>query len=184
MTWPEMDPAERTELEAALRSSEKFLSDEQDALAWWLLLGLVAVGGLVASLYDLATDSYGGGFRALNPFSGAAAGPLPFIPRPQVLGFYAALGVLVWLSYTFVTSHKRYGVATTSYALARVRGRKVQLFRYADIASATERHLGARGKRFTVLTLTEKDGRQYDIYCHGGWAAAARAKLPESTSAG
>ena len=151
-------------------------------MGWWLLLGLVAVGGIVASLYDLATDSYSGGLRALNLLSGAAGGPIPFLPRPQVLGFYAATGVLVWLTYLFITSHKRYGVAITSYALARVRGRMVQLFRYADITSATERHLGARGKRFTVLTLTEKDGKQYDVYCHGGWAAAARTRLPASTA--
>ncbi|MFO0578278.1 MAG: hypothetical protein U1A78_30095 [Polyangia bacterium] len=151
-------------------------------MGWWLLLGLVAVGGIVASLYDRATDSYGSGFRALNLFSAAATGPIPFVPLPQVLGFYAAIGVLVWVIYTFMTSHKRYGVAITSYALARVRGRKVQIFRYTDIASASQRQLGARGKRFTVLTLTEKDGKTYDIYCHGGWAAAARARFPESTA--
>lgn len=177
-----MDAAERGELEATLGSTDRFLSDEQDAMAWWLLFGLAAAGGIIAFLYDRATDSYGEGFRDLIPFANGVPSPSSFITRPQVLGFYVALGVAAWVIYAFVTNHKRRGVAITSYGLLRIRGRKVQLFRYRDIVSATERTLGARGKRFTVLTLKEKDGREYELYCHGSWAAAARKKISESTT--
>lgn len=180
-TWKKLSAPERAELEATLGSTDAFLSDEADAQAWWLLFGLVSVGGIVACIYDAATDSYSGGFSALNPFAYGIPSPFFFVTRPQVLGFYVAIAVAVWVVYSFVTNHKRRGVAITSYGLARIRGSSVQLFRYRDIASASERTLGKRGKRFTILSLREKDGKEYDLYCHGSWAAAARAKIDASS---
>lgn len=176
-TWQKLDPAERTELEAALTSTATFLSDEQEAQAFWLLLGLASAGGIIACVYDRATDSYGGGLRSLIPSANGLANPTLYIRQPQLLGFYVALVVAVWVIYTVATQHKRRGVAITSYGLARIRGRHIQLFRYRDIVASSERTLGARGKRFTVLTLTEKDGKQHELYCHGSWAEAARGKI-------
>lgn len=176
-TWTQLDATESAELEGALGSPDKFLSDESDAQAWWLLFGLAAVVGIAACIYDAATDSYSGGFQNLNPFAYGIPSPQHFATRPQVLGFYVAIAVAVWAIYSFVTNHKRRGLAITSYGLARIRGRSVQLFRYRDIASTSERTLGRVGKRFKVLTVREKDGKEYDLYCHGTWAAAARAKV-------
>lgn len=180
-TWQGLDTAERTELEATLRAPDKFLSDEDEAAGFWLLLGLASVGGIIAFLYDRATDSYGPGLRGVIPFVGGVPNPLIFITQPQLLGFYVAIGVAVWVTYSFVTSHGRRGVAMTSYGLARVRGRKVQLFRYRDIASVSQRSLGRRGNRFTVLTLVERDGKSYELYCYAGWAEAAQAKIAAAT---
>ena len=145
-----MEAAERAELEAALGSPDTFLSDEDEAQAFWLLFGLAALGGIGACIYDAATDSYGGGFRALNPFAYGIPNPLYFVTRPQIFGFYIAIAVLVWVVYAYVTNHKRRGVVITSYGLIRIRGRSVQLFRYRDIASASERSTASCSHRNTL----------------------------------
>ncbi len=86
---------------------------------------------------------------------------------PHYGGTIVALIVGGWFAVTWARNHQRRGVALTAGAIVVVRGDKLYVQPLADIVEATARTLGARGKRFTVLTLRTTDGRKRDLYVNG-----------------
>src|SRR5688572_20168385 len=65
-TWSQLEPSLRAELHALLAAdraaragaagSADYLSQYQDAMAWWLLLALACAGGIVTALYLAYVD--------------------------------------------------------------------------------------------------------------------------------
>jgi hypothetical protein len=177
-TWGALDPKTRAELEALLRDKgDAFESDYLDALAWWLFGALLCVGGIGASIWDLATDTAGAGvfdYIREYPLDGVRV----LLTSPRYLGLIAALIVGPWIAVTWVRNVGRRGIALTKDALVLVRGPKLLVVPIADMAHAEQRVIKTKKQTFTVLTVQMKDGRKKDFYCHGSFAALARERLP------
>ena len=162
-TLRRLPDAERAEVEAILREfaqqprqfTDRFCSDEGDTLAWFLLLGLAGLGGVVAAIVEDVPASLFAGLRAGYVF--------PTLRNPLVFGFVAAAVATVWSATTFVRTHRRCGWAVTTFGVLRVFGAKVKLLRFVDVASAERRQVNVR-RPFSVLELRAKDGGLLTTY--------------------
>lgn len=157
---------ERAELAEILREfagqrgqfTARYHSDEGDTMAWFLLLFVGGVVGLVACLvegvpqYVLATFDFG-----------FADGLLRAFVDPLALGFVGALVATIGSAATFLRVHGRCGTAVTSFGVTTVFGARLRLLRWECIASASRRQVGSR-RRFSVLTLVAKDGGRFVTY--------------------
>jgi hypothetical protein len=182
----QLSAGERAELEALLadsrqgRAGERFLSDFADAAGWWLLLFLAAlVGGIASGLVFFEDGSVGVAdfLRAL------VVNPMVIVLAPHIPGLLVSAAVIVWVALSFVRSYGRRGYAITSFALIRVRGPRLRLLRHLDVARAERSVHGSRGKRFTALDLTAKDGSRVCFYVTGNFARAALDEVERARSA-
>jgi len=181
-TIDRLPDAERQEVAAILQEfaqqrqqfTSRFCSDEGDSLAFHLLLGLAALGGLIAGVVEQVPADIARDFRA-----GAVDGILWSLRRPTVLGFAAAAFVLPWTIAVFLRVHRRCGWAVTSFAVMRVYGRRIRLLRFADIASAERRKVGTR-RPFSVLEMTATNGKRLTTYATP-LMPAILARVPGST---
>lgn len=170
-TTSRADPALGAELDALIAArGDAWHDDYLDAVGWWLLLLLVCAGGLGAAIWYHATepDSVG------DFVSYARAYPVDatrvFVSSPHWIGPIAALVVGAWTVVTWARNHRRRGVALAKDAIVLVRGRRLRVLPLAEVAAATHRQVGKRGKRFTVATITTQDGARRDLYVNGRWA--------------
>ncbi len=149
--------AERKELEEILRSqpNERFLSDYGDSSAWWLL---ALLGGL------------GGGIAAALEMEGML--------RPVTI--WGPLAVAAWAAYTWITNHRRRGYVATSFAIVRIKGRRVVMMSHAELARVEWEKIATYTQRFSVLTLTGSDGRKMTCYVHAGWVRTAIAMIDQA----
>ncbi|RPH36937.1 MAG: hypothetical protein EHM91_15545 [Planctomycetota bacterium] len=164
-------PHERRELEEILRRqpNERFLSDYGDSSAWWLTALLGGVAGAVA-----ATTQMGNPLLLLDYGVSSLRGLM--FPA----AFAGSAAVAVWASYTWITNHRRRGYAVTSFAVVRVKGRRLVMMSHAELARLEWRRISTRTQRFSVLTLTGTDGRTMTCYVHAGWVRTAVAQIDEA----
>lgn len=172
--WSALEPSLRSELEAVMAANgEAWVSEYHDAMAWWLLLMLASVGGLVAFLVE-----FGG--EVGETFSLVAQAP-SLVPtlflRPHWLGLFACLVIGPWTAITWARNHNRRGLALIRSAIVVVRGATLKLLPLSEIASASARTIGAVGKRFTVLTLKTKTSETIEFNTRGTWATAVQRAL-------
>ena len=154
---------ERAELTGILREfagqkgqfTARFHSDEGDTMAWFLLLFVGGVVGLVACVVEGVPGHVLDLFRV-----GFADGLLRAFADPLALGFVGALVATIGSAATFLRVHGRCGTAVTSFGVTTVFGSRLRLLRWECIAAATRRQVGSR-RRFFVLTLVAKDGGRF-----------------------
>lgn len=181
--WADLDPPLRAELEAILAAhrrreaplGERFHSDADEFMPFVLLAFLAAVGGAVACLYLIlsdSTDPRGLGRRLLDlaPYPAAWFRSIDAVLIACALAA-AALAVF-WLRH-----RGRRGFAITERALVIVRGPRLRVLPFADIAASTQTPGGYRGQRFTVLDLTMHDGRHEKLIVTKNWADAVEAAI-------
>ena len=178
-TWQRMDEALRTELEALLEApTDAFLSDYKDALGWWLLVLLACIGGASVAIWNIADDmiplSHYAAMFGADPIS-------TLLMRPHILGLLAAVIIGPWVVITCARNYGRRGFAALDTAIVVLRGPKLKVLRYRDIASTERRVIGARGQRFTVLTLKLKDGKTEELSVTGRWAEEVITRLERAT---
>ncbi|MER2560843.1 MAG: hypothetical protein ABTQ32_09000 [Myxococcaceae bacterium] len=176
-TWSKLEPSLRQELEAVMAANrDTWVSEYHDAMAWWLLLMLASVGGLIGLVVEFGNE-------ATETLSLAAQAP-SLIPslllQPHWLGLVTCLVIAVWTGVTWARNHNRRGLALTRAAIVVVRGATLKLLPLSELASASSRTIGAVGKRFTVLTLKTKADQTIEFNTRGTWAAAVTRAL-EST---
>jgi hypothetical protein len=184
--WAELDPAVRTELEAILKAHRtrqsplvaRFHSDADELMPFVLLAFLAAIGGMIACIYLIVSDSSGDpdGPGFFGRLRGVLTHPVALFTSPTG-GVVATAVVALLLGMFWLRHHGRRGLALTENAVAIVRGPRVRVVPLAEVASSARSAHGNRGKRFTVLDLTMKDGRHERLTTTGNWADAVDAKL-------
>lgn len=172
-TWSRLEPGQREELEALLRApGDRYVSEYLDAMAWWLLLMLASVGGLVGLLVEFGPE--------LGETVDLLRAEPSLLPRvllaPHWLGLLACLVIAPWTAITWARNHQRRGLALTRTAVVAVRGATLKVLPLSDITATSSRVIGARGKRFTVLTLETTRGK-VEFNTIGTFAAAVRAAV-------
>ena len=175
-TWKHIDPTLHTELVALLKDqspTSAFYTQYEEVWGFWMLAMLACIGGLGTAVWYFATEP--GSFSEIlprllrDPFG---------IHWPVYLGSIAAIVIGVWTALTWMRNHKRRGLALTKDAIVVVRGNKLKILKYRDVASHESSQHGRRGNRFTALTLKTRDGETLTLLTNGNWARAAAAKLP------
>lgn len=175
--WSALEPSLRSELEAVMTTNgDTWVSEYQDAMAWWLLLMLASVGGLIGLVVEFGSE-------AAETFSLAAQEPA-LIPtlflQPHWLGLVVCLVIAPWTAITWARNHNRRGLALTRSMIVVVRGATLKLLPLSEIASASARTIGAVGKRFTVLTLKTKGAETIEFNTRGTWATAVQRALGQT----
>jgi len=149
--------AERKELEEILRSqpNDRFLSDYGDSSAWWLLALLGGLGGAIAAGLEMEG-------------------------RLQPAAIAGSLAVAGWAAYSWITNHRRRGYVVTSFAVIRIKGRRLVMMSHAELARIEWRQIATYTQNFSVLDLTGSDGRTMTCYVHAGWVRTAIAMIDEA----
>lgn len=170
-----LDPSLREELEALLakQPTAAFESDFQDMLVWKLLLLLVSVFGLGAFAWDLATDS----FPLSEQLQLLVEYPLALVTSPRYLGALAALVVAPWMVVLIAQNVGRCGFAALSTTLMVVRGKRIKVLQYADVAEVSTRQMRTKKQTWTALDLKLKDGRSVSLQVHGAWVAEVMRRM-------
>jgi hypothetical protein len=170
-----LDPSLREELEALLAKQPtlEFESDFQDMLVWKLLLLLVSTFGLGAFIWDVATESV----PVSEQFSWLLEYPLGLVMSPRYLGALTALVVAPWMVVLIAQNVGRCGFAALSTTLMVIRGRRVKVLKYADIADVSTRKMRTKKQSWTALDLKLKDGRSVSLDVHGAWVAEVMKRL-------
>jgi hypothetical protein len=148
------------------------VSEYLDTMAWWLLLMLASVGGLIGLLVEFGPELG-------STFDVARAEPA-LLPRvllaPHVVGLVACLVVGPWTAVTWARNHQRRGLALTRTAIIVVRGPTLKRLPLDDVTAASSRVIGAPGRRFSVLSLETARGR-VELNTTGNFAAAVKAAV-------
>ncbi len=173
-TWSALEPSLRSELDAVMRTpSDAWVSQYHDAMAWWLLLMLASVGGLVGLLVEFGSE--------LGETVSLISSEPSLLPRlflqPHWVGLVACLVVAPLTAVTWARNHNRRGLALTRTAIVVVRGATLKLLPLSDITGMESRSIGAVGKRFSVLTLQTKGGEKVELTTNGRWVSAVAAAL-------
>ena len=182
-TWAGLDPKLREELERVVRGGgDDYHSEYLDAVGWFLLLSLTCLFGIVASVIN--EDHWEEIPEWLSWF---ARDPLDF-PRsllfsPWRAGLIFLPPLSAYVGLTWIRNHQRRGLALTSEAIVVVRGNKLVVVPYAEIASTTMQRFRTRSQAFTVLELTLEQGKRMSLYTTGRWAAAANERIAKAGGA-
>lgn len=159
LTLADLTQAERDEVEQVLKT-DGFVSDEGDTMAWYLLIflsGLLGVGAGLVFIDDWAETL---SFIAEYPASALQV----MVSAPHIPGFFVGVAAVIYCPVHFLRVHKRHGWLAPSFGVVRLRGKKVRLLRYQDLASCEREQFGNRGRRFSVLTMKAKDGTKLVSY--------------------
>ncbi|MBX5484561.1 MAG: hypothetical protein IRZ16_22285 [Myxococcaceae bacterium] len=169
--WSNLSEPERAELLEVVRGKDdRYVSDYLDAVAFWLLGVIAGVAGMVATGVMLEGD-FGFDVFAQN---------LPRLLWESIYppGFIASAVVTVWIAVTWIRNHKRRGVAVTSFATIRVKGRKLILLRHAHVADVKRTlWVGRNRPNYTELELHAKDGSKLGLYCTGNFANIVQERI-------
>lgn len=165
-TTARLRDSERAELAAILREfagqqgqfTSRYHSDAGDTLAWFLLLGLAGVVGLIACVLEAVPEHLLETLRF-----DVARGLVRLLRDPLALGCGAALIATVVSAWTLWRVRGRCGTAVTSFGVMTVFGGRLRLLRWSHIASASRRRIGSR-RKFSVLELTAKNGQRFVTY--------------------
>lgn len=177
-TFKQLSSSLQAELEALLdKPTSAYESDYNDALGWWLLIFLSSLFGASVAIWSLATGS----LSLSDYMARLSANPGYMVNALGIPGFFVSVAVGTWTLITAAHNRGRRGYAALDLTIAVLRGRKVKLLAYDAIASAEERIVGRRGKRFTVFELKLKDGSTETLYVSGGWAKVVEAKLGQAS---
>lgn len=158
--------SERAELETILREfagqqgqfTSRYHADAGDTLAWFLLLGIAGVVGLVACVFEAVPEHM---LEALR--FDFARGLLRLLRDPLALGCGAALIATLVSAWTLWRVRGRCGTAVTSFGVTSVFGGRLRLLRWLHIAAASRRRIGSR-RTFSMLELTAKNGQRFVTY--------------------
>jgi|JI9StandDraft_1071089.scaffolds.fasta_scaffold105718_3 hypothetical protein len=149
----ELPAGERAEILKLLgeRSREVWYSDEGDGLAFHLLFGLAALGGVIAGLTMIPVED-------LLDFWTYLPGSLTSPSSLMVLGFLLAILSIPLVLWRFFVLHKRHGWLLTSFGYVRVRGPDLRLVRWQDITRVQRRVIGSGRGKFAMVDLTTPNG--------------------------
>jgi len=167
--WKRIDQALRAQLEALLQEpTAAYYSDYGNAAGWWLLTFVAAAGGV--------------GFGLWYVFTSELASRLTVVPEravldPVFIGLVVAVLVCVWVVVRALRHRGRHGFAALDAAIVVVRGPKLGVIRYDEVAGVTQMRAGSRGRKFTVLKLKLKDGSTESLSVSGNWANEVLARL-------
>jgi hypothetical protein len=157
----------------------RFQSDAGDTAAWYLLVLIAATLGVFAHAVV-----HGGPAAIVEWWSVAiehpalVAGPDAVVTIGVQLAFVAA----GWAAYRLASLRYGHGWALTSFGFVRVRGRRLQVVRFADITRVERLRYGsARQRRFSVVRITARDGGVLSSYA-GALFEGLRARLPETAT--
>ena len=183
-TWRQIDPALRAELEAILDAhrrheaplAARFHSDADEFLPFVLLALLASVGGVTACAYLILsatseTMSFG---ERLGQLVRHPPALFTSIDAGLIAAGLAAVGLAVFL----VRHLGRHGFAITDNALVVVRGPRLRVLPYTEVARTAQ----TKSTRFTALELTMHDGRRERLIVSKGWADAAEAAVTGATA--
>ena len=157
--YQQLTPVQRREIDDAVASAkglrfgnDRFVSDEGDTMAWFLLLGLAAVGGAIAIGVEsgLAT-----GFRIyfLHP-----SWLLSAWRDVNLMAFLACDAVAVFCAVHFLRVHGRHGWLLTSWGVVKLRGSRVHHVAFSDIVKTDRVRHKNKGGRFSSLEMTLQNG--------------------------
>lgn len=176
-----LPPNERDEIEEILAEAKRlkqrygtsrFVSDEGDAMAFPLLAWIAALVG-IAAMYVNWTPRELVEMLVFIP----VALPGSLLHGKIGLAFLLAVVVFLWVPVHFLRVHGRHGWMLTSFGFVTIRGKKIRLARWNDIASATRRRIRTKTNSFSVVTLTTNDGKVLESYA-GALFDALKTKLP------
>ncbi len=194
LKWTQIDAELRGELEAILRAvrakrdpERSLFHNDSDEFMPFVLLAIIAAGvGLIACSYFLIVDD---GLSDLGDLLGSLlSAPISTVralisSHPYAAGLVGSLLALILLGWIWLRHHGRRGLAITRYALVILRGPRVRVIPYCDMASTTLSSHGRRGSRFTVLRIQWRDGRSTDLIATRNWANLAVARIAEVNDA-
>jgi hypothetical protein len=180
----ELAPAERTELEAALRDPQRFYSDGREIMHAVVILPLLLTPLWFVLLNEL-TGPYG---CEGNPFRLCAEIFDHWYPGVSLLWqaeFLELLGLLLIpvaiagiVGYGLRT-RGRHGHAITDFGVVRIRGKALWVLRYADIAEIRhgQRNLPQHRIITDELEVRDRDGGSIVMY---GFGLERRRQLIEA----
>jgi hypothetical protein len=182
--WSGLDPAMRAELEAILAAhrgrqsplGERFHNDSDELMPFVLLAGLAAVGGLIACVYLITSDTMPEGLTYGDHLRMLVQNPLSLVTSPEG-GVVGCALVALFLLMFWVRHRGRRGQAITDNALVIVRGPRVKVIPLAEVAGTSQSSHGKRGKRFSVLAVTFKDGGRKELIATKNWADEAERRV-------
>jgi len=196
LKFDDLAPAEQLELQSILDAhrraagsdpalARKFHSSFQDAFAWWLFLLLGSVGGLIAIFVAFSPHEIAESWRLFpSELKSNPVNTLEWLFRdPVILGPPVCLIVAALTAFTIYRNYKRRGVAATSFATLRVRGKKLALLRHAEVQTIKWEHMGSRGKTFSALTLMPGEGKRLHLYANAAWVEVDIQELNQARAA-
>ena len=152
--------------------TSRFVSDEGDAMAFPLLAWIAASTGIVAMYVNWTPREL---VEMLVFIPVALPGSL--FHGKIGLAFLLAVVVFLWVPVHFLRVHGRHGWMLTTFGFVTIRGRKLRVTRYADIAKATRRRIRSKSGSFSVVTLETASGRTHESYA-GALFDALKTKPP------
>ena len=175
MRWSQLEPALRSELETLLaHPDDAFHSDYADAAGWWLLGAVASIGGVAISTWAIMTSEVIDLLRIV---------PERALMSPFVLGLIASIIVGAIVVVSALRQRGRRGFAALSTAIVRVRGGRLTVIPYDQIASVHRARGGRQGRRFTLLRLKLRGGGSETLSVNGRWADVVNARMTERAKA-
>jgi hypothetical protein len=188
-TVAQLQQGEQAELESVLKAyrqgragdpelKQRFYSTYDEVAIFWAVLFVGGIAGAVA-----LSQNY------FSPYLGFSVGELlrmelsSFWASRDMMGRVACLIIAVWMGFLLVRNFKRRGSVATSFAVVKIRARKVSLVRHPDVTAITWSRQGSRGKTFSILYLTDKDGRRLSLYGSHRWVEVALGLLTQARDA-
>lgn len=194
-TWGALPPELRSDLEAILAAhrqgseplAARFL-DDSDELMPFVGLGLAAAWVCAAVCGWLALGEGGPGdpgllVRLEPAFTNPVAG-LPWLATRPEGGLLLSSAVGLALTVFWLRHRGRRGMAITDRALVVVRGPRVKVLAFGEIAGCEQTAHGKPGKRFTALRLRMNDGTTEQLLVSKRWADAAEGEIARWRSQG
>lgn len=180
-----LDPAERAEIEAALRDPERFHSDGREVSKFVFGVALLLLGPLVVLVVlDGQLTVYPGEPTALDLLAAAPSGWIKLLlNRTELCGAVAVVLVQFGLVGYGVRTYGRHGHLVTSFGVVRIRGPALRVLRYADIADVTVIDRGRPQYSIvtTELELKARDGSTMSLFGYG--ATSMKAKIEAAVAA-
>ncbi|HEU0029833.1 MAG TPA: hypothetical protein VFQ53_04310 [Kofleriaceae bacterium] len=180
-TIAQLAAPEREELERVIAGArgkkfgtDRYVSDAGDSSVPYLFVLLLAIVGIVAFQV-----SYG--FGMIPEYWRFVGMGFPRTLIHPALGVQLAVVAGIWSAWMLVQIYGRHGWAVTSFGFVRVRGKKLRVVHWRDVIRLSRRQVqsgsGIKSRRFTIVTLTTRDGSALESYAGSLWTAT-RERLP------
>lgn len=150
----DLPAAEREEVAKVLAvrvPSDVWDSDEGDVVVWYLFLGLILAGGIVAAMIEFSLAE----FVAMWKFMPTT---FPYGLLSPMFGGLVALLLLPLLVRKLLSLHGRTGWMVTSFGLVRMRGPRLRVARWPDITRLSRERIGTGRSRFVMVRVTTSKG--------------------------
>ena len=162
---------ERADLEAALKDPERFHSDGKEVTIAAVVLPLLLLPLEIVLLNEVRSSSISP-FAVFDHFADFFPQSLSLLWDGDFLVLAGALIIpvaIVVIAAYGIRTYGRHGHAITSFGVVRIRGNRLRLLRYADIAATKigERRLPQHQIITDELEVTAKDGSYLVLYGFG-----------------